>query len=165
MVGVNTGAGSQSVSQHDHEKETCMETAVSDTVTTVRGWFSGQLGRLRPELSSQIVGNWGFARRQTQLNEVNSTQRCRSNPRLPGSARKRVGAWVWVQGWGAGTRGQGPRGMGMSRDRGALEARRFPVRVCQCRGAAPPPSSLGPGARAQGAVQSFPFPQAGLLHS
>lgn len=37
MVGTNTGAASQSFSQHDHEKETCMETAVSDTVTTVTG--------------------------------------------------------------------------------------------------------------------------------
>lgn len=89
---------------------------------------------------------------------MNSTllQHCRSNPRLPGSARKRVGAWVWSKAGGQGAGEQGPRGMG--RDRGALEARRFPVRVCQCRGAAPPPSSLDrePGPRGGCPVLSFP---------
>lgn len=89
---------------------------------------------------------------------VNSTlqQRCRSNPRFPGSARKRVGAWVWSKAGGQGAGEQGPRGMG--RDRGALEARRFPVRVCQCRGAAPPPSSLDREAGPRGGCTVLSFP-------
>lgn len=100
-------------------------------------------------------------RSPTNSTEVNSALSIQSSS--PRFCTKTSGGLGLVQGWGAGTRGQGPRGLG--RDRGATEARRFPVRVCQCRGAAPPPSSLArvPGPRR--AVQSFPFPQAGLLHS
>lgn len=125
----------------------------------MEGVSRGSLAACAQSCRAKSLGTGGFSLAdKTQLNVVNSTllQHCRSNPRLPGSARKRVGAWVWSKAGGQGTGKQGPRGMG--RDKGAFEARRFPVRVCQCRGAAPPPSSLDREAGPRGGCPVLSFP-------
>lgn len=134
----------------------------------MRVWgLSGQLGRLRPELSSQFVGTGSCSLADRNSTEVNSTQHC-VDPIL-------VSPVLHENEWGPGS---GPRLGGRGgRGRGPTEARRFPVRVCQCRGGSSSSprycssahhTSLArvPGPRRAGrAVQSFPFPQAGLLHS
>lgn len=90
-------------------------TAVSDTLIRYGGGFSGLLGRLRPELSSQIVGNWGlFARRQnsTECSELNSSSALSIQSSSPRFCTKTSGGMGLVQGWGAGDRGAGTKGHG-----------------------------------------------------
>lgn len=112
-------------SQHDHEKKrhACMGDGL---VCYRRHGMGDSRGSLAVCAQSCRAKSLGLGLRSpTNSTEVNSALSIQSSS--PRFCTKTSGGLGLVQGWGAGTRGQGPRGE--SRDRGATEARRFPVRV------------------------------------
>lgn len=123
-------------------------TAVSDTATRYWEGAPGAAWPAAPRVVEPNRWDWGFARRQNST-EVNSALSIQSSS--PRFCTKTSGGLSL----GSKAGGQGPRGMGRAAGTGVrLRHAAFPVRVCQCRGAAPPPCSLAPGARAQGGLSS-----------